>query len=441
MERALGRRPGKDLPAVYLEHNTPKGDVPFSVHPLADQHTIPLVHVTHFNELFWDSGTAPTVVIEHGIPDPGHLYTGDVPELAVVVNEPVRRGRVTGTDLLARFAAAAPLQVFGMGGDGLPAATGLPATELTVCGDLPTMRLHRELARCRVYLHPLRWTSLGLALLEAMHLGMPVVVLATTEAARAVPPEAGAISTNVEDLVRAAARLVQDPEEARQRGKPAREAALERYGLEAVPRTPGTNCSTSLASSALQDGPDSHSSARKEAPVRISMVSEHASPLAALGGVDAGGQNVHVAALSRALARRGHHVTVYTRRDAVDLPARVRILPEAGSGPRRRRARRGTCPRTICCPSWTSSPMVLPATGAATPPDMVHGHFWMSGLAALDAARRGSAVRVPWSRPSTRWAPSSAVIRAPRTPARSNGSWLEPSVGTVRRPHHCHLLR
>ena len=63
--------------------------------------------------------------------------------------------------------------------------------------------------------------------------------------------------------------------------------------------------------------------------MKVSMVSEHASPLAALGGVDAGGQNVHVAALSAALARRGHHVTVYTRRDAADLPGRVRIHPRA----------------------------------------------------------------------------------------------------------------
>ena len=61
--------------------------------------------------------------------------------------------------------------------------------------------------------------------------------------------------------------------------------------------------------------------------MKISMVSEHASPLAALGGVDAGGQNVHVAALSEALARRGHSVTVYTRRDADDLPARVQAGP------------------------------------------------------------------------------------------------------------------
>src|ERR1700712_4924236 len=58
-------------------------------------------------------------------------------------------------------------------------------------------------------------------------------------------------------------------------------------------------------------------------PMKIAMVSEHASPLAMLGGVDAGGQNVHVAELSAGLARRGHRVTVYTRRDDPDLPERV----------------------------------------------------------------------------------------------------------------------
>ncbi|HJW00090.1 MAG TPA: glycosyltransferase [Arthrobacter sp.] len=229
--RALGRRPGIELPAVYVEHNTPKGDFPFTRHPLADQADIPVVHVTHFNRLAWDSGSAPAVVIEHGIPDPGHLYTGELPELAVVVNEPVRRGRVTGTDLLPAFAAAAPLQVFGMKTEGLADAIGVEKSRLTARGDLRTRELHRELARCRVYLHPMRWTSLGLSLLEAMHLGMPVLALAVTEAPRAVPPEAGAVTADVDELLRCARRLVANPEEARRRGVAAREAALARYGL------------------------------------------------------------------------------------------------------------------------------------------------------------------------------------------------------------------
>ncbi len=229
--RLLGRSPGRDLPAVFLEHNTPKGDVPQSLHPLGQQNAIPVVHVTHFNELIWDNGAAPTTVVEHGIVDPGPLYTGELGQLGVVINEPVRRGRVTGTDLLPRFADLAPLEVFGMGGAGLPALLNLPPGRLRLGGDLPPARLHARLARSRAYLHPLRWTSLGLALLEAMHLAMPVIALGTTEAARAVPPEAGAVSTNVEDLRRMAARLLADPDEARTRGLAARTAVLERYSL------------------------------------------------------------------------------------------------------------------------------------------------------------------------------------------------------------------
>ncbi|MDQ0028583.1 glycosyltransferase [Arthrobacter bambusae] len=231
VSRVLGVRPGPELPAIYVEHNTPKGNVPFARHPLAEQRDIPIAHVTHFNELFWDNGLARTLVIEHGIPDPGYLYSGDQAELGVVVNEPVRRGRVTGTDLLPRFASVAPLRVFGMRAAELPEATGIGPSRLTVRGDLPTAGLHAELARCRAYLHPMRWTSLGLSLLEAMHLGMPVLALATTEAGRAVPPEAGAISTDVDELRRCARMLVDEPEEARRRGLAAREAVLKRYGL------------------------------------------------------------------------------------------------------------------------------------------------------------------------------------------------------------------
>lgn len=217
----LGRDVSR-IPGIYVEHNTPAGDVPRTRHPLAGRSDLTLVHVTHFNELFWDNGRAPTRVIEHGIPDPGHLYTGELPRAGVVVNEPVRRTRVAGTDLLPRFAAAAPLDVFGMKVQELPYGT---------FEDLPQDRMHAELARRRVYLHPYRWTSLGLALLEAMTMGMPVVALAATEAVEAVPPEAGALSTRVDVLVEAVREFVADPERAAQAGKAARAAALARYGL------------------------------------------------------------------------------------------------------------------------------------------------------------------------------------------------------------------
>ncbi|UUU35901.1 glycosyltransferase [Streptomyces sp. CA-210063] len=231
-ERWLGgRRPGRDVPAVHLEHNAPDGDVPNTRHPFADRDDLTLVHVTHFNRLFWDCGSTRTEVIEHGIVDPGHQYTGRLARAAVVVNEPVRRGRHTGTDLLPALADAAPLDVFGMRTEGLAARLGLPE-ERCRGADLPQHELHAALAERRLYLHPVRWTSLGLSLLEAMHLGMPVVALATTEAVEAVPPGAGTLSTRPEVLARAARLYLEDPAAAAADGARARQAALERYGLK-----------------------------------------------------------------------------------------------------------------------------------------------------------------------------------------------------------------
>jgi glycosyltransferase involved in cell wall biosynthesis len=241
VERWLGRRPGTDLPAVYVEHNTPRGAVPDTEHPLAGRDDIPVVHVTHYNQVMWDCGRAPTTVVEHGIVDPGNRYIGDLPRAAVVVNDPVRRWRVTGTDLLPRFLEVAPLDVFGMRVDRLPAVladravatVGAPAgdPQLRTYEDLPQYEMHAALARRRVYVHPLRWTSLGLALLEAMHLGMPVVALDSTEVSEAVPAGAGVVSTRVDTLTDAVRWLIDDHDAARALGQRARETVLARYGL------------------------------------------------------------------------------------------------------------------------------------------------------------------------------------------------------------------
>jgi hypothetical protein len=219
------RRAGRDVPAVWLEHNAPQGRIAEMRHPAADRDDLVVVHVTHANELFWDCGATTTTVIEHGIVDPGYRYRGDVPSAAVVVNDPLRRGRVTGTDLLARFADVVPLDVFGM------QVAPLASDRITVHEDLPQAQLHDELARRRAYLHPVRWTSLGLSLLEAMHLGMPVVALSTTEVPEAVPVDAGVVSNRLDVLEMALRRFLHDPEEAAGCGKLARDAALERYGL------------------------------------------------------------------------------------------------------------------------------------------------------------------------------------------------------------------
>jgi glycosyltransferase involved in cell wall biosynthesis len=120
--------------------------------------------------------------------------------------------------------------------------------------------------------------------------------------------------------------------------------------------------------------------------MRIDLISEHASPLAAIGGADSGGQNVHVAELARALGERGHHVTVYTRRDDPDLPDRVRVGPgmtveHVLAGPAT------VLPKDILLPYMAEFGDHLAARWRLEPPDVVHAHFWMSGLAARRGAR------------------------------------------------------
>jgi hypothetical protein len=217
----LGITPGIDVPAIYVEHNAPQGQINAMRHPSRDWEGVHVVHVTHFNDLFWDCGQRPTQVIEHGVVDPGYRYTGELATCAVVINEPQRRARVTGTDLLTRFESRVPIELFGMGAG---ARGGYE--------NLPQAQLHGELARRRIYLHPIRWTSLGLSLIEAMHLGMPIVALATTEVPEAVHSGAGVISTNVRALIESIEQLLASPDRCRELGQNARAYARERYGLE-----------------------------------------------------------------------------------------------------------------------------------------------------------------------------------------------------------------
>lgn len=125
--------------------------------------------------------------------------------------------------------------------------------------------------------------------------------------------------------------------------------------------------------------------------MRIAMVSEHASPLAALGDADAGGQNVHVAALAAGLVRRGHEVAVYTRRDGRTLPRRVGTpdgyeVVHVPAGPAKR------MPKDDLLPHMTAFSRFLEHDWQERRPDVVHSHFWMSGLASVLAARHS---RVP----------------------------------------------
>ena len=121
--------------------------------------------------------------------------------------------------------------------------------------------------------------------------------------------------------------------------------------------------------------------------MRIALVSEHASPLSAVGGVDAGGQNVHVDALAGELSTAGHAVTVFTRRDSEQLPDRVTApggyeVAHVPAGPAR------PVPKDHLLQHMPAFARYLEQQWTAEPVDVVHAHFWMSGIASVRAARR-----------------------------------------------------
>ncbi|WP_284755941.1 glycosyltransferase [Curtobacterium sp. ME-Dv--P-122a] len=166
--------------------------------------------------------------------------------------------------------------------------------------------------------------------------------------------------------------------------------------------------------------------------MKIAMVSEHASPLAVLGGVDAGGQNVHVAELSGALADRGHHVTVYTRRDDASQPVRVPLRPgvdvvHVDAGPAR------AVPKDELFPFMGTFASVLAAEWFLDRPDVVHAHFWMSGHAALDAvtqvqARTGG-VRIPVVQTFHALGVVKRRHQGAADTSPAEREWVEPAVG------------
>ena len=210
------------LPKIYLEHDPPQDHPTDTCHPVDDPEML-LVHVTHFNRLMWNSRRTPTRVIEHGVLVPsGLIYTGEIEKGLVVVNHLHRRGRRLGADLFDYVRARVPLDLAGMDS---AAAGGL--------GDIGHAELPALMCRYRLVFHPIRYTSLGLALCEAMSLGVPPVALATTEAPTVIVQDvSGYIDTDVDVLIRGMRHLLDNPEDARRLGAGAKRAAQARFGID-----------------------------------------------------------------------------------------------------------------------------------------------------------------------------------------------------------------
>jgi len=209
------------LPRIYLEHDTPREHPTDMRHPIDDPNML-LVHVTPFNALMWDSGRTPTRVIEHGalVPD-GVNYDGRLERGLVAINHLGRRGRRLGGDVFLRARAAVPLDLVGM-----------EAEEMGGLGEIEHAQLPAFAAQYRFFFHPIRYTSLGLAVIEAMMIGMPIVALATTEMATVIDNGvSGYIDTSEKTLTARMRELLADHEHARQLGDAARRTARERFDI------------------------------------------------------------------------------------------------------------------------------------------------------------------------------------------------------------------
>jgi len=210
------------LPALYLEHDPPQEHPTGTRHPVQDRNTL-LVHVTPFNQLMWDSGDSPNVVIEHGVKliTPA-AFTGELARGIVVVNNLASRGRRLGADVFAAARAAVPLELYGMGAESCGGA-----------GELSHHELPLAMAAHRFFFNPIRYTSLGLAVIEAMMVGVPVVALATTELVTVIENgRSGYIDTRLDRLIQGMRALLRDAGAARELGGAGRRTACERFNIQ-----------------------------------------------------------------------------------------------------------------------------------------------------------------------------------------------------------------
>lgn len=206
------------LPRIYLEHNAPDGLD--ALHPMNDTGVM-LVHVTHFNHIMWNNQTLWTMVIEHGVEVAEVEYTGQKAKGLVITNHLYQRGWSTGADIFDRLKKTVPLDLIGMG----------TAYEGGI-GEVLHPALPYFVSHYRFLFNPIRWTSLGLSVIEAMMIGLPVVSLNTTEYATVIRNgENGFISNNLAYLQSKMELLLKSPELARDMGAQARKDAQERFGI------------------------------------------------------------------------------------------------------------------------------------------------------------------------------------------------------------------
>jgi glycosyltransferase involved in cell wall biosynthesis len=148
-------------------------------------------------------------------------YTGENEKGIVVVNNICKRGRRLGLDVFEKLSEKIPLDLVGMG-----------SAELGGLGEVSHDELPALAATYRFFFNPIRYTSLGLSVCEAMMTGLPVVGLATTEMATAIENgRTGYVETDLDKLAARMRHLLYYPEHARELGQNARRYANRRFGI------------------------------------------------------------------------------------------------------------------------------------------------------------------------------------------------------------------
>jgi glycosyltransferase involved in cell wall biosynthesis len=212
----------RELPCIYLEHDPPQQHPCNTPHWAQDADL--LVHVTPFNALMWDNGEVPVRTIDHtAFVATDIVWRGDDDAGIAVVNHLARRGRRLGLDIYLRAQREVPLALAGMDSHRLPGGIG----------EIVNVQLPEVMARYRYLLQPARWTSMALAVVEAMAIGMPVVGLATTELPTVIDNGVnGWVDTDVDALIDVMRMLSRDRQTASRWGAAARETMHARFGPE-----------------------------------------------------------------------------------------------------------------------------------------------------------------------------------------------------------------
>ncbi len=211
----------RQLPRIYVEHDSPPKSASEQKHLMTDPNVL-MVHVTHFNKLMWDNNESGiTKVIDHGVIMPLHTYKGELQKGVVIVNHLHQRGRKLGADIFEKVREKIPLDLIGMG-----------TKEYGGLGEVLHPQMPLFISQYRFCFNPIRWTSLGLAVLEAMAAGLPVVALSTTEYTTVIRDGInGFIHTDIDYLIEKMQLLLEDKTMATTLGNEARKTIEKRFNI------------------------------------------------------------------------------------------------------------------------------------------------------------------------------------------------------------------